>query len=76
MDPQLFTLLRCFYALVPTMGLNFPEGISLGRLNDFFLNEILLSSHFQSYPPSYQYQKGYWKWVLQNLEYLLSDDVS
>jgi len=68
MDPQNFTLLRGFFALVSPKFLNFPENMALNRLNDFFVTDILLNPHFQQYPPCNQYQQKFWKWVIQNLE--------
>ena len=78
MDPQLFELRQDLFALIPTNKLKFPENLSLSRLNDFFLNNILLDCHFQKYPPSEQYQIGLWKWVIQHLEELgghISEEV-
>jgi len=68
MDPQFFTLLRGFFALVPPRMLSFPDNRALDKLNDFFVKNILVNPHFQQYPPSNQYQEKFWKWVIQNLE--------
>jgi len=70
MDPQLFALRGDFFALVPTNKLNFPEKISLSRMNSFFVDNILLDCHSQKYSPSDQYQIGFWKWAIQHLEEL------
>lgn len=70
MDPQLFALRGDFFALVPTNKLKFPEKMSLSQLNSFFVDDILLDCHFQKYPPSDQYQIGFWKWAIQHLEEL------
>jgi hypothetical protein len=70
MDPQLFALRLDFFGLVPTNKLKFPGQVSLSRMNGFFVNDILLDSHSQTYPPSDQYQIGFWKWAIRHLEEL------
>nr|GAT55611.1 predicted protein [Mycena chlorophos] len=37
-------------------------------VHDFVLNHLLLDPHLASYRPSEQYQKTFWKWMVQNLE--------
>ncbi|PPQ64306.1 hypothetical protein CVT26_002189 [Gymnopilus dilepis] len=68
MDPQLFALLRQFYALTPPRSLQFPRSCPYQTINEFLVNDILQSPHFQRYPPSSQYQNRFWKWVIQSLE--------
>lgn len=70
MNHQLFTILRNYYALTPTNRLQFPSECSPKAINDFLLNEILITEHHQQYPPSVQYQTRFWKWALENLEEL------
>ena len=67
MDTQ---LLRPFFALTPPSALKFPSEYFPTEINDFLVNNILLSSHFQSYPPSKQYQRRFWKWAIETLEQL------
>ncbi|PPQ79867.1 hypothetical protein CVT25_002923 [Psilocybe cyanescens] len=68
MDAQLFSLLRAFFALTSPNALQFPESCSLLTINNFLVQNILLSEHFLAYPPSDQYQQRFWKWVIETLE--------
>ncbi|KAF8913238.1 putative methyltransferase-domain-containing protein [Gymnopilus junonius] len=68
MDGQLFALLRQFYALNPTNIILFPKDCLPQGINDFLVNDVLLSQHFQKYPPSPQYQKRFWKWSNNDFE--------
>ncbi|KDR85583.1 hypothetical protein GALMADRAFT_371661 [Galerina marginata CBS 339.88] len=70
MDFQLFNVLRSFSSLAPPNTIQFPKNFSPKSINDFLLHNILLNYHFQTYPPSQQYQKRFWKWAIENLEAL------
>ncbi|KAF9446125.1 hypothetical protein P691DRAFT_777095 [Macrolepiota fuliginosa MF-IS2] len=48
--------------------MKWPCNISVVKVHNFILNSILLDPHFASYPPSAQYQKGFWKWTIENME--------
>jgi len=66
--PELFQLLVGFAVLRPVNLLEWPTHISIDETHYFLLHSVFLSSHFSSYPPSLQYQRNFWKWVLENLE--------
>lgn len=66
--PELFQLLVGFAVLRPVNLLEWPTHISIDKTHYFLLHSVFLSSHFSSYPPSLQYQRNFWKWVLENLE--------
>ncbi|KAK0465492.1 uncharacterized protein EV420DRAFT_1760162 [Desarmillaria tabescens] len=67
-DSELFTILREYAAIVPVSRIRFPYSSSKDTLHDFLLQSIILNPHFQKYPPSKQYQKSFWKCVVQHLE--------
>ncbi|KAG7452188.1 uncharacterized protein BT62DRAFT_999946 [Guyanagaster necrorhizus] len=67
-DSQLFTLLREYAAIVPTSQMRYPHSIPKDTLHDFLLRSIILGPHFRKYSPSKQYQKSFWKWIVQHLE--------
>ncbi|KAK0198770.1 hypothetical protein F5146DRAFT_1219313 [Armillaria mellea] len=67
-DPQLFTVLQQYAAIVPASRMQFPHTISKETLHEFLLQSIILDPHFSKYSPSKQYQKSFWKWVIQHLE--------
>lgn len=65
---QHFSILRGFASVQPTKSLTWPWDISTAETHDFLLRSILLNQHFLSYPPSKQYQRGFWKWAIENME--------
>ncbi|KAK0246172.1 hypothetical protein EDD85DRAFT_1017152 [Armillaria nabsnona] len=67
-DSELFTILQEYAAIVPAFRMQFPHSISKDTLHDFLLQSIVLDPHFSEYSPSKQYQKSFWKWVVQHLE--------
>ncbi|KAK0208676.1 hypothetical protein DFS33DRAFT_1380177 [Desarmillaria ectypa] len=67
-DSELFTVLREYAAIVPVSRMQFPHSISKVTLHNFLLQSIILDPHFQKYSPSKQYQKSFWKWVVQYLD--------
>ncbi|TFK70416.1 hypothetical protein BDN72DRAFT_795188, partial [Pluteus cervinus] len=70
----LFEILAGYAALVPPSSIGYPKQISPLQIHDFCLQYILLNPHFQQYPPSKQYQRSFWKWIVQNLEKTLVDE--
>jgi hypothetical protein len=72
---ELFDLLRGYLALVPPNILSFPSHLPRSSVDDFLVNFILLNPQFQTYSPSKQYQKSFWKWVIHQLENTLSDEA-
>ncbi|KAK0456140.1 hypothetical protein EV421DRAFT_32759 [Armillaria borealis] len=67
-DSELFTILQEYAAIIPASRMRFPHCISKDALHDFLLQSIILDPHFNKYFPSKQYQKSFWKWVVQHLE--------
>jgi len=67
----LFSVLRGYASLSPLRLLSSLPGIHFEEAHDFFLNRLLLSPHFQAYPPSERYQVLFWKWVIGKLDALL-----
>ncbi|KAK0481801.1 hypothetical protein IW261DRAFT_1102940 [Armillaria novae-zelandiae] len=67
-DPQLFTVLQEYAAIVPASRMQFPHFISKETFHEFLLQSIILDPHFSKFPPSKQYQKSFWKRVVQYLE--------
>ncbi|KAF7302573.1 hypothetical protein HMN09_00891800 [Mycena chlorophos] len=48
--------------------MEYPIQLPPELVHDFVLNHLLLDPHLAAYPPSEQYQKTFWKWMVQNLE--------
>ncbi|KAK0505763.1 hypothetical protein EDD18DRAFT_5009 [Armillaria luteobubalina] len=71
-DYQLLTVLQQYAAIVPASRIQFPHSISKETLHDFLLQSIILDPHFSKYSPSKQYQKSFWKYVVQHLELVCS----
>ena len=70
LEPELFELLRGFYSLLLPHDMHFPVHLLPSTLHAFFVDVILSNSRFQQYPPSTQYQKTFWKWVIHYLEHI------
>ncbi|KAJ7201323.1 hypothetical protein GGX14DRAFT_524451 [Mycena pura] len=68
LHPDLFQILRGYAALIPPRCLQFPPHLSTQLIHDVLLEHVLLSPHFQLYPPSRQYQKAFWKCIISHLE--------
>ncbi|KAJ7757469.1 hypothetical protein B0H16DRAFT_665219 [Mycena metata] len=66
--PDLFKILRGYASLTAPIYLQFPAHLEAQIINDFLVDDVLLNLHFQQYPPSKQYQKSFWKWVIPHLE--------
>ncbi|KAF8347544.1 putative methyltransferase-domain-containing protein [Amanita rubescens] len=73
-DIALFKILRGYSSLAPPKSLCVPSHYSFTDIHDFFLSILLLSPHLHQYPPSRQYQKPFWKWAIQIMEDLLTED--
>ncbi|KAJ7044966.1 putative methyltransferase-domain-containing protein [Mycena alexandri] len=65
---DLFQILRGYASLIPPNYLQFPSHLEAQTINDFLVHHVLLNPHFQQYPPSKQFQKLFWKWVIPHLE--------
>ena len=72
-DP-LFHVLRAYAILQPPRSISKPN-TSFSILHDFVLHHILHNPHFQQYPPSKQYQLSFWKWAIEWLESLISEEA-
>ncbi|KAH9897817.1 putative methyltransferase-domain-containing protein [Cubamyces lactineus] len=72
-DP-LFQVLRAYATLQPPKSIQLPVDLPFDVVHDFLLERILLNRHFQEYPPSKQYQGLFWKWAIDRLELLLSEE--
>ncbi|KAF8240765.1 hypothetical protein L208DRAFT_1420241 [Tricholoma matsutake] len=75
LEPELFELLRGFYSLVPPHDMNLPVQQTHSTIHTFLLDAILFNPHFRQYPPSTQYQKAFWKWIIDHLEHPTSDEA-
>ena len=72
-DP-LFNVLRAYATLQPPRSVRKPD-VSFSRTHEFLLKDLLLNPHFQEYPPSRQYQLSFWKWAIDWLEELMSEEA-
>ncbi|KAI0334344.1 hypothetical protein GY45DRAFT_1242518 [Cubamyces sp. BRFM 1775] len=73
-DP-LFGLLRAYATLQPPKSIQLPPSLSFNVVHDYLLERILLNRHFQEFPPSKQYQSSFWKWAIDRLELLVSEEA-
>ena len=73
---SLLDILRGYGALCSPRYLEFPIDLSFPQVHDFFVKRLLLNSHFVAYPPSPEYQKIFWKWVVEKLEQLIRTEAS
>ncbi|KAJ7729264.1 hypothetical protein DFH07DRAFT_850404 [Mycena maculata] len=71
--PDLFQILCGYASLIPPNHLHFPSHLHAEVIQDFLLVHILTHPHFATYPPSKQYQKSFWKWMIPHLEQRLGD---
>ncbi|OAX32835.1 hypothetical protein K503DRAFT_749468 [Rhizopogon vinicolor AM-OR11-026] len=67
-DDGLLNLLKGYSALIPPAHLKFPLHHSFTEAHTFLLNQVLLDSHLEKYPPSARYQQAFWKWAIEHLE--------
>ncbi|KAI0363050.1 hypothetical protein BV20DRAFT_1040100 [Pilatotrama ljubarskyi] len=72
-DP-LFDVVRAYATLRAPQSIGRVD-IPFGIVHEFMLHRILLNPHFQKYPPSKQYQATFWKWAIEWLERLASDEA-
>lgn len=72
-DP-LFDILRAYATLQSPKAMK-RISAPFGVLHDFLLNHILLNAHLREFPPSKQYQVSFWKWAIDWLEQLASDEA-
>ncbi|KAJ7508581.1 hypothetical protein B0H11DRAFT_1848194 [Mycena galericulata] len=73
--PDLFQILRGYAALIPPNHLSFPSHLQAEVIHDFLVDRVLTNPHFKTYPPSKEYQKSFWKWIILHLERKLGDSV-
>ncbi|KAJ6520354.1 hypothetical protein C8R45DRAFT_1086224 [Mycena sanguinolenta] len=66
--PDLFQILRGYASLVPPSRLQFPSHLQTQVIHDFLVDHILANLHFRNYPPSADYQRSFWKWIIPQLE--------
>jgi hypothetical protein len=67
MDRDQLLFLRVFGALqLPTS--QYFSSVNVSSLQGFIVENILLSSHFDEYPPSRAYQLLFWKWIVARIE--------
>jgi hypothetical protein len=69
------TLLRKYAALAPPSSLDISSELPFAEVHDFLLDSILLNTHLQTYPPSDDYKRSFWKWAIQRLESMIADEV-
>ncbi|KAI0800674.1 putative methyltransferase-domain-containing protein, partial [Fomes fomentarius] len=69
----LLNVLRAYATLRPPKAIWRPE-VSFSLAHDFFLDHLLLNPHFKQFPPSIQYQITFWKWAIEWLEGLMSEE--
>ncbi|KAL0066545.1 hypothetical protein AAF712_006347 [Marasmius tenuissimus] len=69
-QPKLFRLLRDYCSLAPPRLISPLDNVSFADLNEFLVEQILLNSHLQKFPPAEQYQKSFWKSLISHLEQL------
>ncbi|KAJ7361192.1 hypothetical protein DFH08DRAFT_367655 [Mycena albidolilacea] len=72
--PDLFQILRGYASLVPPNRLQLPAHPQTQIIHDFLVDQILLNGHFQKYPPSPEYQRSFWKWIISQLEQRMAND--
>lgn len=65
---ELTALIRGYSAVVPTRNLQFPILYDCESLQICLIKDILTDRHLNTSPPSTQYQRSFWKWVLNHLE--------
>lgn len=67
-EQALFAVLRQYSCLAPPNRFKFPRDIALGRLQEFLVEKILHNDLLTAYAPSTQYQKTFWRRVIDYLE--------
>ncbi|KAF5392400.1 hypothetical protein D9757_002298 [Collybiopsis confluens] len=68
---DLFDLLQDYVSLTPARLIKFPSHVPFPEINSGLVHHILLNPVFQTYPPSKQYQRSFWKFTISHLEILL-----
>jgi hypothetical protein len=75
LHPTLLRVLCCYGALSPAALVGLPGDLPFSTVHEFFLT-LLDDPHFRAYPPSPEFQRSWWKWVVDQLEALLRSDVA
>ncbi|KAL5519172.1 hypothetical protein ACEPAH_855 [Sanghuangporus vaninii] len=65
---ELFFILRAFASLSPIKYLAWPATTPVEEIQSFLIDHLISSDHFRLYPPSANYQKSFWKWVISRIE--------
>ena len=68
MDNRLFPLVQYFGLLSPTDKLEWPSGLHISTIQEFLVEQILDSEHFNAFPPSPTFQRRFWKWIVEEIE--------
>jgi hypothetical protein len=76
---DLFDILLGYSALVVPRTMEFPLHLSFNDVHNFLVETVLLGHsdlpHLKAYPPSNEYQNTFWKWAIQGLEDMLTDEA-
>ena len=75
---DLFDILLGYSALTIPRNLHFPLHLSFNDVHDFLVETVLLCDdlpHLKAYPPSNEYQYTFWKWAIQGLEDMWTDEA-
>lgn len=67
MREDTFQLLKSYALLAPISRLCFPSPYT-DDLQKEFIDQFILSKHFQTYTPAPSYQRLFWKWVIKCIE--------
>lgn len=66
---EFFPLLQGYASLAPVKNIEWPSyASSADELQEFLIEKLITSPHFQSYPPSRSYRRSFWKWIIMKLE--------
>jgi hypothetical protein len=75
---DLFDILLGYFALVPPRILSFPLHLPFNVIHNFFVESVLLGNnlpHPKAYLPSNAYQYTFWKWAIQHLEEMSTNEA-
>ncbi|KAL5495056.1 hypothetical protein ACEPAI_518 [Sanghuangporus weigelae] len=67
-EDELFFILRAFASLTPIKYLAWPSTTAIEEIQTFLIDHLISSDHFRLYPPSANYQKPFWKWIISRIE--------
>ena len=72
-DP-LVDILRSYATLKSPKLLQKPT-VAFQSAHNFLIDHVLLNPHFQEFPPSSQYQLSFWKWAIDWLEDMMTEEA-